>query len=664
LLRKKQIPFVIGRAPFREFFQWCRGAAIFLLLTVSQGIAQATPEPPSLSQDKTSQNATPKGRVLFSRGAASEADGKADGNSQAAQQASQGLIAPVVTDAERDALTIISYDLDMHLKPATAGLATRVAMTVRNDGTVALTRLVLQISSTLRWESFSNGARGRLEFATETVETDADHTGFVSEAVVRLAEPLAPGGTYELAGIYSGTIERSAVRLDRIGAPADQARLADWDEIGLDGVALRGFGEVLWYPVAAKPVFLGNGATFFEAVGQARGRIAKSKGRLRLAVEYVGEAPHSAYFCGRLERMTAHSENQDVPVDESPGIATAEFAPEAFGFGTPSLFVTQKPETLGGGGLMTAVTENEAAFQSYVSAGQMVQPMLADWYGAAGPAEPLRIIDHLGQPFVEGSLAVAQMRVEEPGALAPEIADGLSHAWLRSGLPWIEEGLAQFFRLLWMERAEGRERAVKELESDAVPLALVEPAAVPLESSARGGQSLVDARDEIYARTKAAAVWWMLRSIMGDDSLKQGLRSYRRDARASEDPKLLERVLSQKAGVSLAWFFDDWVYADKGLPDLSIVQVTPRELPAKGGKGQGWLVAVSVRNDGDAVAEVPVTVRSGTLTTTERLRIAGRSSASTRILFEKTPEEVQVNDGEVPEVRTSSHTRRISVTEQ
>jgi hypothetical protein len=54
-----------------------------------------------------------------------------------------------------------------------------------------------------------------------------------------------------------------------------------------------------------------------------------------------------------------------------------------------------------------------------------------------------------------------------------------------------------------------------------------------------------------------------------------------------------------------------------------------------------------------------VTVRSGTLTITEWLRIPGRSSASTRILFADTPTEVQVNDGSVPEVTASTHTKRI-----
>jgi type IV pilus biogenesis protein CpaD/CtpE len=101
------------------------------------------------------------------------------------------------------------------------------------------------------------------------------------------------------------------------------------------------------------------------------------------------------------------------------------------------------------------------------------------------------------------------------------------------------------------------------------------------------------------------------------------------------------------------------VYRDRGLPDLSIESVTPRAIDRIGNKGAGWLVAVEVRNEGDATADVPVTVRSGTLTTTQRLRIPGHSSASTRIVFEGTPTEILVNDGSVPEVTASVHSKQI-----
>jgi hypothetical protein len=81
----------------------------------------------------------------------------------------------------------------------------------------------------------------------------------------------------------------------------------------------------------------------------------------------------------------------------------------------------------------------------------------------------------------------------------------------------------------------------------------------------------------------------------------------------------------------------------------------------KGGKSGGYLVAVDVQNDGFAAAEVPVTVRSGSLSATEKLRIGGRATASVRIVFQGTPETVQVGDGSVPEVRTPVHTVSIQM---
>ncbi len=72
-----------------------------------------------------------------------------------------------------------------------------------------------------------------------------------------------------------------------------------------------------------------------------------------------------------------------------------------------------------------------------------------------------------------------------------------------------------------------------------------------------------------------------------------------------------------------------------------------------------WLVAVEVQNNGSADAEVPVTVRSGSLTNTLPLRVAAHSRATVRVPFEANPEEVLVNDGSVPESRAAVHRRSI-----
>jgi hypothetical protein len=606
---------------------------------------------------QTTQPATdptePHGKVLFNRDQDSPQVEKS-----AKIPPEQRVVA--VSDAERASLTFTAYDLDVHLAPAQSQLAVHAGFTVKNSGKEPLARLTFQISSSLRWESFGIRSSERvspLPFTVQTIDTDADHTGKATEAVVTLPQPLAPGASLDLTGFYSGEVKQSAERLERIGAPLDQAARADWDQIRPERTALRGFGNVLWYPTASAPVFLGDGAKLFQSVGETKLQQATATVHLRLTVEYIGDAPDAAFFCGRREQLKALSENQSLPVAESPGVATAEFSEGPLGFRTLSLFVTDRAGTVTDDSLISAVTDHYDALPNYGAAGEKVRPLLTDWLGR-GALSLLTILDHDGQPFEDDALLVAPMRASAPDVLAPSLVHSLGHAWFGSSHVWLDEGVAQFLSLLWMEQGQGREVAVEHLQEEAKTLALAEPAATQNVSSGGEGQSLIRARDEVYYRTKAAAVLWMLRSIVGDDALKQALKFYRTD-KLDGDPKEFQRVLERTAKRELGWFFDDWVYNDRGLPDLSIASVTPRAFDKIADKGAGWLVAVEVRNDGDAAAEVPVTVRSGTLTSTQRLRIPGRSSASTRIIFEGTPDEVLVNDGSVPEVAASIHTRQI-----
>ncbi|MEO6910139.1 MAG: M1 family aminopeptidase, partial [Edaphobacter sp.] len=295
---------------------------------------------------------------------------------------------------------------------------------------------------------------------------------------------------------------------------------------------------------------------------------------------------------------------------------------------------------------------------AYAAAAVKVQPLLKEWLGNA-PLTTLNIIDHNGQPFEDDTLLVTPMLAIDPNALAPTLVHALTHAWFRSSHVWLDEGVPQFLSLLWVERSQGRDVALQQLQQQTNLLALAEPALPSNADRTQAGQSLIRASDEVYYRAKAAAVLWMLRSIVGNDALKQALQLYREVGNLDQDPKEFQRVLEQSSHKDLNWFFNDWVYRDRGLPDLTIANVTPRQLPAQGLKAASWLVAIEVRNDGDAAAEVPVTIRSGTLTTTERLRIMARSSASTRIVFEGTPSEVIVNDGSVPEMGASIHTKQL-----
>jgi hypothetical protein len=637
--------------------------AAFLTLGAGLALAQQQPAPQSAPTNPPGQSSepAPPGKVLFSRDL--DAPAEPQPTNPAAPTQSDPL---AVSDAERSALTFTAYDLDVHLAPASAAISVRAGLTLRNDSAAPLTRLILQISSSLRWDAISTRSlptspTSPLPFAAHLVETDADHTGQMNEAVVPLPHPLAPGASVTLTALYSGSVPPSAERLTRIGAPDGQALQSDWDSITPSLTALRGFGNVLWLPASAPPVFLGDGAKLFQSVGLARLRNSAASVRLRLAVEYVGDPPDAAFFCGLRQPLTAISDNANLPAAESPGVATAAFDAQPLGFRSPNLFITDRPASQTGTSanpyLIAAVTDHYDALPAYAAAAALVEPLLTDWLGPR-PLSTLTILDHPGQPFEDDALLVRPMRADGPATLAPALAHSLTHAWIHSTHPWIDEGLAQFLSVLWTERTSGRAAALTELQDASRSLALIEPE-LPDSTLSPAGASLTAATGDIFYRTKAAAVWWMLRSIVGDDALKQALQAYRLDPRLDRDPNGLQLTLEKVSHKDLRWFFDDWVYRDRGLPDLSIVSVTPSQLTSRAGLAAGWLIAVEVRNDGFAAAEVPVTVRSSAASETQRLRIPGRSSASTRIVFAGTPAEVQVNDGGVPETQSTIHTRQL-----
>jgi hypothetical protein len=499
----------------------------------------------------------------------------------------------------------------------------------------------------------------------------------MSEAVITLPQPLAPGASLSLVALYSGAIAPSADRLVRIGAPGTQAVAQDWDAIApadpdadtLTGTALRGFGNVLWYPVDTPPVFLGDGAKFFDLVGRTKLRESAATLRLRLAIEYSGEPPDAAYLCGRRGQFTAISDNADAPATDAPGIATVTFDTQPIGFRTPSLFITAAAARLTGPpdntDLIAVISGRDSVLPAYASAAADIVPMLTGWLGPQ-PDSPLTILDHPGDPFEDDALLVQSMSAQSmspstaPDLLNLALVHSLTHAWMHSSHPWIDEGLPEFMSLLWIERTKGRTAALAQLATLDQPLALAEPDfSNPAHEPSLAGASLADASGEVFYRNKAAAVWWMLRAIVGDDALKQALQTYRKDSRVGRDPQGLQHTVESVTHKDLAWFFRDWVYNDRGLPDLRIANVTPSQLQPNGAAAAGWLVAVEVHNDGFADAEVPVIVRSADANETRQLRVPARSSASVRIVFAGRPGQVQVNDGTVPETESSTHIRDI-----
>jgi hypothetical protein len=705
--------------------------------------AQTTPPPQA--------DAPPAGEVLF------QSHGTPPPTPEDSTAPALAAITPAIPDAARSAILFTAYDLDAHITPATASLLMRARLTLRNISAGPLPHIALQISSSLKWENITlNGQQ--LPLAQQPLDTDADHTGKVSEAILTLPQPLAPGASITLDTLYSGTIPQDATRLERIGATAAQALDTDWDAIGDTALtsssdssssdspstdnpitlntALRGFGNVLWYPVSSPPLFLGDGAKLFQAVAAIKAAGSTATIRLRLAVGYHGDPPTAAYFCGRRQPFTALPDDPDAPTSTGAGIATAAFPPSPIGFRVPSLFLIERPETLlapvpepestsadnaasspssptgvssqpeaapsaaladrlaaspDAPSLLAVETTDDAPLPSLALTAQTIAPLLQKWFGPQ-PLSALTILDHTGQPFEDGPLLVAPLTSLAAETSAPALVHSLTHAWVQTGQPWFDEGLAQFMSLLWTEQQQGRTAAIAQLTDLMQPVALAEPTILPppntpnptnlssrpesaqshrddaaerpaSSSATTAGEPLITSASDLFYRRKAAAVWWMLRAITGDQPLAAAFTDWRVQPVSHATPlaqaTAFEHLLEKSSNQNLDWFFNDWVFRDRGLPDLTIAAVEPRQLPAGAGHDSGWLVAVTIRNEGAAVAEVPVVIRSGTFSTTKRLRIAGFSTTTDRVLVEAQPTEVLVNDGTTPELRTSTHTQAI-----
>ena len=632
-------------------------ASIFVAAT-SLSVAQTSSSQAPTQPSQPPSNGSSNGKVIFSR--------SIDANGQATTTAGPAAPAalakePIATDDERSAVTFTAYDLDVHLHPADAHIAVRALVTVRNDGKLPLAHIPLEISSQLNWERIRTGGRD-VRFEVATLNSDEDHTGQLHEAAVPLSTPLAPGATLTLDVTYSGAIAASAQRLVAIGTPDDAALHSDWDAIGVDFTGLRGFGNVVWYPVSAVPVILGDGNRLFDEMGRQKLRGFGAAFRLRLTDEFpaaVGEAPTVAVINGHSVALTVTSGGgSDVA-----SVATASLDDARLGFQAPSLFIAIRKPVQATDTTLWTLADDEQAVPDWSAAAQKAAPFLEGWLGAH-PRSQLTVLDlpdPEDAPYETGTLLAAPIREGTAAELDGAMVHGLTHAWLQNETnappAWIDEGLATFMGTLWLEKISGRTKALESLETNRQALALAEPAS-PGESA---GQPLAQATSPIYYRTKAAYVFWMLRDLAGDSALAAAFRDYDATQDASAKPGAtpssgkLEKLIEQHAQRDLSWFFADWVDADKGLPDLAIESVFPSSAQAG-----NMLVAVNLSNSGYASAEVPVTVQTDTTSVTQRILVPARGNADRRILVQGTPTEVQANDGAVPEIEASVHIKHLA----
>jgi len=612
-------------------------AAIVLCGTVVTAKAQQQTTPPP---------ANPNAQVLFQRS-----------DSQTAPQTPPTAplatnVTDKVTNVERSAIAFTAYNLDIHLEPRDHKLSARAQLEIRNVGTQSLSVLPLQLSSSLNFEGA--GIEGKpLRFTQQTLNSDTDHTGLLHEAVIQLPTPLAPQASLNLDVVYSGSIDLDARRLEQLGTPDDIAEHSDWDRISEDFTGLRGFGNVVWYPVASVPALLGDGDKVFTEIGSRKLHQSSATMAMRLTVEYYLAPPTVIVLNGHpipVPKPTV------TPTENYPGIITCALPPTRLGFAAPSLFLASWTPSQGEDLNIYSRGEDQSNAQGLMTAATMVQPLVSQWLGA-NPKSAVTIIDlpeAQDLTWEQGTLLLTPIIDQPPDSYAEMMSHALAHAYFQSPREWLNEGVPSFIETLWIERRGTRDLALEKLEGQRGALALAEPA-TPGDGP---GQDLLHAFSPVYYRTKATYVLWMLRSLAGDKQVAAALQAYDPAADITPDyfQKLVEQAADPGPNKDLQWFFDNWVYHDRGLPDLSIAAFHASPAAYAG----QYLAAIDIMNDGFAEAEVPVTVRSSSGTLTENVLLPGKTRTVHRMLVEGQPSEVTVNDGTTPEVGADIHQRTIN----
>jgi len=541
---------------------------------------------------------------------------------------------------DREAFTISKYDLTINLEPEQQRLGARGRITLRNDSAQPQKIVALQLSSSLNWRSVRVDGKA-VQFISQPYMSDIDHTGALSEAIVTLPVEIKPKDSVELEIGYEGVIPRDTTRLSRVGIPDEIAKHSSWDQISPSFTAVRGAGYVAWYPITTESADFSEGNSLFEVADRWKAREAASEFKIALSVRAESGDANPTLLCGAQAGGSSAESGKDRAIKVECG-----WSP--LGTVTPTFAVADYLDQSKLPLKLFSFSGHEAGAATYFNALDPAMKFVSGWFGP--PSAPVAIADFAdpnSAPFESGTLLMASLAAEDSKLAGINLVHELVHSALPSSRPWVYEGLAHFAEAMYRQQQGGRQAALDFLglhraaflDSEKEVMSALQKTGVGTNS----GQPLATTFDETYYRSKAAYVWWMLRDMVGDDALKQAISKYRAADDNDKDPKYVEQLIEAAAKRDLGWFFDDWVYHDRGLPDLRVQSAHPWT------EKDVQFVTVTLENLGNAGAEVPFTITFDGGEITQRIEVRAKSTATTRVQVKGAASEIVVNDGSVPE---------------
>ena len=565
---------------------------------------------------------------------------------------------------DREAFTVTHYQLDVQIDRASHVMAVTGRLTLRNDSKSPQRVLPLQVSSSLTWNGIALD-RKPVEWIGNDYTSDINHTGALSEADVNLPREVPASASITLDVLYGGTVTPDATRFTRLGAPADVALRNDWDQISEPFTALRGLGHVVWYPVSIPAVSMSDGNAVFDAIDSWKFRHQHSGFDARIQViseeaKLCIAGSETTSSCGELGQ-TSDPRTGDRVSQISNSIHLSGMGQTVPAFAVANYVQLDRP-----GITLFHTPANTASARDFAVAAEANDSLLHEWLNPASQkATVIELTDPNANPYQSGAVLFTPFRQSQPATLETLLMPVQVSARFPTPRRWIEAGLQRFLQALSAEHRSGRKAAIQFLDEYLAPL-LKTQASASTEQNAQGNtgdansanNGLLNTSDEILLRGKGGFVFWMLRDMLGDTVLQHALAAYR--AGADVSPAYFQNLLEEGRKRDLEWFFDDWVYRNRGLPDFRVESAYAR--PLLGDPNKIILVTVTIENRGSAGAEVPVMIQTPAGEKVLRVLVKAHQKASGRLEVLAAPTRIVVNDGSVPETSFDDNTFDVPAT--
>ncbi|HEX4785497.1 MAG TPA: hypothetical protein VH350_14245 [Candidatus Sulfotelmatobacter sp.] len=547
---------------------------------------------------------------------------------------------------DREAFTFTNYELNLQIDPDQHRLGVRGKVTLRNDSPDPQKIAVLQISSSLDWRAIKVNDKA-VQFVTQPYTSDIDHTGALSEAIVTLPQALAPKASVELEIAYEGVVPLDATRLTRIGTPEGMAHSTDWDQIGPAFTALRGAGYVAWYPIATDVANLSEGNSLFDVLGKWKAREAGAKILIHIALTSSDSSEQPRILFNNILCVDKKSATASE-------IVAADCVSEPSRPGVPTLIITNDLVIKRREVEVWYLRGHDVGATNVADATEKVAPLISDWFGPLREkAQTVELPDPYAAHFESGALLLTPLGNGDSKVAGLAAAHQLTHAAFFSFRPWIEEGLAHFAQALYVESEKGRAAALDYMGLHRFALSEPTQSTTVPRSEDEVNRSLVNTTNEELYRSKAMYVWWMLRDMVGEPALKRAIATYQPEQ--DKEPSYMPRLIAAQTHRDLEWFFDDWVYRDRGLPDFKVESAFSRKTMIG-----SFMLTITLDNLGTAGGEVPVIIKFTGGEVMRRLEVHARNKAVIRVETPSAPQEIIVNDGSVPEGNKTNNTFEIT----